>query len=75
MFSAWRAPQNLARLYEAEAVRSGWTVCQLDRQIASQFYERTALSNDKAAIVSDSQIEAGRGRGVDLHRPPHLTTN
>lgn len=28
--------------YEAEAIRGGWSVRQLDRQISTQFYERTA---------------------------------
>ena len=37
--------------YETEAVRGGWTVRQLERQIASQFYERTALSKNKAALL------------------------
>jgi hypothetical protein len=32
--------------YESEALRGGWTIRQLDRQIQSQFYERTALSRD-----------------------------
>src|SRR5262245_47945769 len=32
------------RFYEEEALRGGWTIRQLDRQIGSQFYERTALS-------------------------------
>jgi predicted nuclease of restriction endonuclease-like (RecB) superfamily len=42
----------LARaFYESEALRGGWTIRQLDRQIQSQFYERTALSRDKAAIL------------------------
>ena len=27
--------------YESEALRGGWSVRQLDRQIASQFYERS----------------------------------
>jgi predicted nuclease of restriction endonuclease-like (RecB) superfamily len=40
------------RFYEAEAVRGGWTVRQLDRQIASQFYERTALSRNKVAMLA-----------------------
>lgn len=31
------------RFYEAEALRRGWSVRQLDRQISSQFYERTLL--------------------------------
>jgi len=39
------------RFYEAEALRGGWSVRQLDRQIGSQFYERTALSRDKAAML------------------------
>ena len=38
--------------YEAEALRGGWSVRQLDRQIDSQFYERTALSRDKAAMLA-----------------------
>jgi predicted nuclease of restriction endonuclease-like (RecB) superfamily len=38
--------------YEAEALRSGWTVRQLDRQIDSQFYERTLLSKSKAAMLT-----------------------
>ena len=38
--------------YEAEALRGGWSVRQLDRQINSQFYERTALSRDKAAMLA-----------------------
>lgn len=38
--------------YETEALRGGWSVRQLDRQIGSQFYERTALSRDKAAMLT-----------------------
>ncbi|MBI2412890.1 MAG: DUF1016 domain-containing protein [Deltaproteobacteria bacterium] len=37
--------------YEKEALRGGWTVRQLERQIDSQFYERTMLSRDKAAML------------------------
>lgn len=40
------------RFYEAEALRGGWSVRQLDRQIASQFYERTARSRNKAAMLA-----------------------
>ena len=42
----------LAReFYHAEALRGGWSVRQLDRQIASQFYERTAASRNKSAML------------------------
>ena len=37
--------------YEAEALRGGWTVRQLNRQIATQFYERALLSRNKAAML------------------------
>jgi hypothetical protein len=48
------------QFYEAEALRGGWSVRQLDRQIGrsadrqigSQFYERTALSKDKTAMLA-----------------------
>lgn len=37
--------------YEKETLRNGWSVRQLDRQIATQFYERTLLSHDKSAML------------------------
>ncbi len=41
--------------YEAEALRGGWSVRQLARQINSQFYERTALSRNKTAMLRKGQ--------------------
>ena len=37
--------------YETESLRGGWSVRQLERQINAQFYERTALSKNKAAML------------------------
>jgi len=37
--------------YEAEALREGWSVRQLDRQVSSQLYERFALSRNKATLL------------------------
>ena len=46
--------------YEAEAIAGGWTIRQLRRQIDSKFYERTALSHDKEAmLLRGRQQEAG----------------
>jgi predicted nuclease of restriction endonuclease-like (RecB) superfamily len=42
---------NARSFYETEALRLGWFVRQLDRQIGSMFYERIALSKNKAAKV------------------------
>ena len=41
--------------YETEALRGGWSVRQLDRQINSQFFERTALSRNKAAMLEKGE--------------------
>lgn len=41
--------------YEIEALRSGWSVRQLDRQIGSQFYERIALSKNKSAMLEKAE--------------------
>ncbi|MCU0566812.1 MAG: PDDEXK nuclease domain-containing protein [Oculatellaceae cyanobacterium Prado106] len=37
--------------YEAEALRGGWSVRQLSRQINTQYYERALLSRNKAAML------------------------
>ena len=47
----------LAReFYHAEALRGGWSVRQLDRQIALQFYERIALSRNKNAMLRKGTV-------------------
>lgn len=43
------------KFYEAEALRGGWSVRQLDRQISTLFYERTALSRNKAAMLKKGE--------------------
>jgi predicted nuclease of restriction endonuclease-like (RecB) superfamily len=47
---------NARAFYEAEALRGGWSVRQLNRQIGSQFYERTALSKRKAVMLAKGQV-------------------
>lgn len=44
------------QFYETEALRGGWSVRQLDRQIGTQFYDRTALSKDKAAMLVKGSV-------------------
>jgi predicted nuclease of restriction endonuclease-like (RecB) superfamily len=46
-----RSPEAFA-FYQTEALRGGWSVRQLQRQIDSQFYERTALSRNKVAMLT-----------------------
>jgi predicted nuclease of restriction endonuclease-like (RecB) superfamily len=47
-------PQARA-FYESEAVRGGWSVRQLDRQIGTQFFERTAHSKRQAVLLAKGQ--------------------
>jgi predicted nuclease of restriction endonuclease-like (RecB) superfamily len=58
--------EQARRFYEQEALRGGWTVRQLDRQIESLFYERTALSRNKAALMQrGSRKEHGDAMTAD----------
>ena len=47
--------EGARKFYESEALRSGWSVRQLDRQISSQFYDRTLLSKNKSAILKKGE--------------------
>ncbi len=52
-----RVQNNDARtFYEEEALRGGWSVRQLDRQINSQFYERTILSRNKTSMLKKGSL-------------------
>ena len=57
--------KHAREFYETEALRGGWSVRQLDRQVSSQFYERTALSKNKAAMLT----EGGKAYPADHRRP------
>ena len=57
--------ENARTFYEAEALRGGWSVRQLDRQINSQFYEQTALSKNKTAMLK----KGGRALPPDVVTP------
>lgn len=41
--------------YESEAIRGGWSVRQLDRQISTQFFERASHSKRQAALLARGQ--------------------
>jgi len=47
-------PQARA-FYESEAVRGGWSVRQLDRQISTQFFERTVHSKRQEVMLARGQ--------------------
>jgi predicted nuclease of restriction endonuclease-like (RecB) superfamily len=42
--------------YEAEALRGGWSVRQLDRQVSTQFFERVTHAKQPAALLQKGQL-------------------
>ena len=50
-----RSPEERA-FYEAEALRGGWSVRQLERQMGSQFYTRTLMSRDRRAMLEKGAV-------------------
>lgn len=44
--------QKARAFYEAEALRGGWSSRQLERQVNTQFYERTLMSKNKTAMLT-----------------------
>lgn len=47
--------ENERDFYEKESLRGGWSVRQLKRQKDSQFYKRTLLSKNKAAMLEKGE--------------------
>ena len=44
------------QFYETEALRGGWSVRQLDRQISTLFFERTLASKNKKTMLEKGSV-------------------
>jgi predicted nuclease of restriction endonuclease-like (RecB) superfamily len=64
-------PQQRA-FYEVEALRGNWSVRELKRQIATQYYQRTGLSTDKAAIAALANRSAEQISSRQIIRDPYV---
>jgi len=62
------------QFYHAEALRGGWSVRQLQRQIDSQFYERMALSKKKTALLTKERKkqEIGPSTAEEAIKDPYV---
>ncbi len=58
--------------YEREAIRGGWSVRELRRQIATLLYERTGLSLDKKAVVKRARKKAEPYNPAMAIRDPYI---
>lgn len=58
--------------YETECTRGNWSVRQLDRQIQSLLYERTALSKRKAAVIAKAHAKPIVLKPEDELKDPYI---
>jgi len=58
--------------YEAECIRGNWSVRQLDRQIQSMLYERTALSKRKIAVIAKAHRKPITLKPEDEIKDPYM---
>jgi predicted nuclease of restriction endonuclease-like (RecB) superfamily len=64
---------SLKRLfYEVEAIRGNWSVRELKRQIATQYFERSGLSLDKEALAKLAHQGAEKQEAVHIIRDPYV---
>jgi predicted nuclease of restriction endonuclease-like (RecB) superfamily len=62
------------RFYEEEAVKGGWSVRQLDRQIGTQFFERLRGSDRKDALLAKAHapVPGDQVTADELVRDPYV---
>lgn len=60
--------------YENECLKGNWSVRQLQRQIGSLLYDRTALSTDKQAVINHARQQATEAPALiaDLILDPYV---
>lgn len=58
--------------YETECIRGNWSVRQLDRQIQSMLYERTALSKRKLAVIAKAHEKPITLKPEDEIKDPYI---
>lgn len=58
--------------YEIETVRGNWSVRELKRQIASQYYQRSGLSMDKGALARLAHTGAETANNRQIIRDPYV---
>lgn len=60
------------RFYETEALRGNWSVRELKRQIATQYFQRSGLSTDKEALARLAHAQAEPQQNRQVIRDPYV---
>ncbi|MCU0287143.1 MAG: PDDEXK nuclease domain-containing protein [Acidobacteria bacterium] len=64
--------ENARDFYEMEAARCGWSKRDLERQIATLYYERMLSSHDKASILQDNSTAISYLKTADMFKDPYI---
>jgi len=64
--------QEKRNFYEEEALRAGWSVRQLNRQINSMFYERIALSKKKGELLQKAEKSGDHVTAEEAIKDPYV---
>lgn len=66
-------PEPLKRaFYEIECIKGGWSVRELERQIASLYFERSGLSRDKEKLSAMANAAAIQTEPAHIIRDPYV---
>lgn len=65
-------PALKRQFYEVEAIRGNWSVRELKRQIATQYFERSGLSLDKEALAKLAHQGAEKQEPAHVIRDPYV---
>lgn len=63
---------NAREFYMQEAVKSGWSTRQLERQINTFFYERLLSSKNKEKVAAEIQTSEAAKNPEDIIRDPYV---
>lgn len=77
---SWRHYQMLVKVerrdardfYEIESVQSGWSARELERQVASLFFERHLKSRDKRGLLALTREGVKPQRPLDVIKEPYV---
>lgn len=68
-----RVPDEKARMfYTEEAVKTGWSVRQLERQINTMFYQRILASRDKESVAAEIQVTEPKPEYEQIIKDPYV---
>lgn len=64
--------EKARQFYAEEAVKSGWSVRQLERQINTMFYQRLLASRDKESVAAEIQTTEPKPEYEKIIRDPYV---